>query len=71
MWDIYLDKVLNKSSLYVRDDSILVLQKYLAANARTAELHHNAHGHARFGSHQVQPLHSILAAVPRPAVGQD
>lgn len=26
MWDIYLDKVLNKSSLYVRDGGILVLK---------------------------------------------
>lgn len=41
------------------------------ANDRTAKLHHDDHGHAGFGSHQVQPLHSILPAVPAAAMGQD
>jgi len=37
--------------------------KYLA-NDRIAKLHHSNHGHAGFGSHQIQPLHPILPAVP-------
>lgn len=39
--------------------------KYLA-NDRTAKLHHDDHGHAGFGSHQIQPLYPILPAVPPP-----
>ena len=69
MWDIYLNQVLNKSSLYVRDGGMLFLQ-YLA-NDRTAKLYYNDYGHAGSGSHQIQPLHPILPVVPPTAMGQD
>jgi hypothetical protein len=44
--------------------------KYIA-NERIARLPHHDHGHASFGPHQIQPLHSILSAVPHSAMGQD
>lgn len=69
LWDLHLDKVFGKSNLYVCYDSTL-MSTYLV-HAGTERLHYNNHGHTSFRSHQMQPLHPILPAIPALAMGQN
>ena len=52
----------------------LVVKKWslkCLANDRTAKLHEHGRDHASFGSHQMQPFHSVLPAVQGPTMGQN
>ena len=69
LWDLYLGKVLNSSSLYVGNGGILILA--VPFDDRTAKLHYNNHGHASFRPYQIQSFHSILPLVPASAMGQN
>lgn len=42
-----------------------------SANEMIAKLRHDNHSYASFRSHQTQSFHSILPALPRPAMAQD